>query len=74
MRDPGCHPPHDASIDVKADQRVPDVVRHVDHRIKTTSMCSSIVADDDAELDGIDHQSSIDVMRVVVVPQLGGRG
>ena len=35
--------------------------------------CNDTLADNDAERDGIDDQSSVEVVQVVVVPQLGGR-
>jgi hypothetical protein len=35
-------------------------------------MCLTVAVDDNAEHDGIDDQSSVNVMQVIVVPQLGG--
>jgi hypothetical protein len=37
------------------------------HTLLTTA------ADNDVERDGVDEQSSVEVVRVIVVPQLGGR-
>ncbi len=71
---PGRCPPHDASVDVKVDQRTPDFVWHVLHRFKEMSMWLMIAADNNAESNGIDDWSSIDAVQVVVVLQLGGCG
>ena len=69
---PGIAPPHNTSIDVKVNQHAPDIVRHVLHCVKAMHMCLMTAADNDAERDSIDDPSSIDILQVVVVPQLGG--
>jgi hypothetical protein len=72
--DPGQCPPHDASVDVKVDQHMPNIIRHVVHRVEAMIMCLMIVAEDDAEHDGVGNWSSIDIVQVVIIPQLGGHG
>ncbi len=71
---PGRRPRHNASVDVKVDQRVPDFVRNVLHHVKVMRMWLTMVADNNAESNGINDWSSVNIARVVVVPQLGGCG
>jgi hypothetical protein len=40
---------------------VPNVVQHIDHRIKAMRMCSMIVVDSNVEREGINNWSFIDV-------------
>jgi hypothetical protein len=48
LHEPGKCPPHNASVDVKVDQRVPDIVRHGLRRIKAMGMCLAITGVDNA--------------------------
>ncbi len=52
------HPPHDAFVYAEVDQCGPDTVQHVVCRIEGMPMCLTIVADGDAERDGINDWSS----------------
>ncbi len=47
--DPGQRPPHDAIIDVKINQCMPDFVRHVLHRVEAKHMWLTIAADNNAD-------------------------
>ncbi len=69
---PQATPSPDASNDAEVDQLVHDVIQHIVHCIKAMRMCSTRAVDDNAEHDGIDDWSSINVAQVVVVPQLEG--
>ncbi len=73
-RNPGRRRPHDVSVDVKVDQCASNVIRHVIHRVKVMRMCLMIEMDNNAEHDGIDDRSSVNVAQVVVILQLGGHG
>ena len=60
--DPGQRPSHDACVYVKVNQRDPDAIQHIVHCVEWIPMCSMIVVDGDREHDGVDNQSSIDVV------------
>jgi hypothetical protein len=72
LHNPGHCPPHDASNDAEVDQLVHDVVWHIAHHIKAMRMCLMRAAGNNAEHDGIDDQSSVNIAQVLVIPQLGG--
>jgi hypothetical protein len=62
------------SNDAEVDQHVHDVVWHIVQRVKVMHMCSTRVAKDNAEHDGINDWSSVNITQIVVLPQLRGCG
>jgi hypothetical protein len=71
---PGQRPPHDTSVHVEVDQRAPNFVWHVIHRVKAMRMWLMIAVDNNAESNGVNDWSSVNNAQLIVVPKLGGCG
>ncbi len=60
---PSCNPgkcsPQYAIIDVEVDQRAPDFVLHVLHRVKVMPMWLAIAADNNEESNGVNEWSPL---------------
>jgi hypothetical protein len=58
---PGQRPPHDVIVDVEVDQHAADFVWHVLHRIEAMRMWSTIAADNNAESNGVNDWSPLEL-------------